>query len=158
MDWSHLAQRLPSKAVTEGKIQGRIKRGSRRKQLLHDLKEKRRYGNFKAEALNRTLWRSRIGIDYGRGARQTKQQKSSSHFCMIRACLYTRCVLLCVAFYGNQRGDLKEIEHVGGRKCLVDGITILQCLLKIVQPLIYQAQLVNVVYQAGVLGGPHGFF
>jgi hypothetical protein len=24
--------------------------------------------------------------------------------------------------------------------------------------LIYQAQLVNVVYQAGVLGGPHGFF
>jgi hypothetical protein len=39
---------------------------------------------------------------------------------------------ICVAFYGNERGDLKEIERVGGLNGLVDGITILQWLLKIV--------------------------
>ena len=49
---------------TEGKIQGRIdvsgRRGRRRKQLLNDLKEKREYCKLKHEALDRTLWRTRL--------------------------------------------------------------------------------------------------
>jgi hypothetical protein len=45
--------------VIEGKLEGRIemmgRRGRRRKQLLHDLKEKRRYWKLKEETLGRTL-------------------------------------------------------------------------------------------------------
>jgi len=40
-------------------------RGRRRKQLLHDLKEKRRYRKLKVEALDRTLWRTRFGRGCG---------------------------------------------------------------------------------------------
>jgi hypothetical protein len=44
----------------KGKLEGRIemtgRRGRRRKQLLDDLKEKRRYCKLKEEALDRTLW------------------------------------------------------------------------------------------------------
>jgi hypothetical protein len=39
--------------------------GRRRKQLLNDLKEKRIYWKLKDEALARTLWRTRFGIQYG---------------------------------------------------------------------------------------------
>jgi hypothetical protein len=49
------------KQVIEGKIKGRIevmgRRGRRRKQLLDDLKEKRRYWKLKEEALDRNPWR-----------------------------------------------------------------------------------------------------
>jgi len=41
------------KHVTEGKIQVRKRRGRRRKQLLDDEKEKRRYWKLKEEALDR---------------------------------------------------------------------------------------------------------
>jgi hypothetical protein len=57
------------KHVIEGKLQGRIemtgRRGRRRKQLLDDLKGKRRYWNLKEETLDRTLWRTRFGSGYG---------------------------------------------------------------------------------------------
>jgi hypothetical protein len=47
------------KHVIEGKLEGRIemtgRRGRRRKQLLDDLKEKRRYWELKEEALDRTV-------------------------------------------------------------------------------------------------------
>jgi hypothetical protein len=44
------------KHVIEGKLEGRTGRqGRRRKQLLDDLKEKRRYWKLKEEALDRTL-------------------------------------------------------------------------------------------------------
>jgi hypothetical protein len=47
------------KHVIEGKLEGRTemtgRRGRRRKQLLDDLKEKRRYCKLKEEALDRTL-------------------------------------------------------------------------------------------------------
>jgi hypothetical protein len=53
------------KQVIEGKIEGRIemtgRRGRRSKQLLDDLKEKRKYWKLKEEALDRTLWRTRFG-------------------------------------------------------------------------------------------------
>jgi len=79
----------------------RERRGSRRKHLLYGLQEERRCTNLKKEALNLTLWRTRIGRGYVFFARHTKQQKGSSHLCMIGICLYTRCVLMCVAFCGN---------------------------------------------------------
>jgi hypothetical protein len=50
--------------VIEGKLEGRIEmtggRGRRLKQLLDDLKEKRRYWKLQEEALDRTLWRTRF--------------------------------------------------------------------------------------------------
>jgi hypothetical protein len=63
--------------VIEGKLEGRIeitgRRGKRRKQLLDDLKEKRRYWKLKEEALDRTLWRTRFGIGYVPVVRQTTE-------------------------------------------------------------------------------------
>jgi hypothetical protein len=41
------------------------RRGRRRKQLLDDLKGKRRYWKLKEAALDRTLWRNRFGRGYG---------------------------------------------------------------------------------------------
>jgi hypothetical protein len=41
------------------------RRGRRRKQLLDDLREKRRYWKLKGEALGCTLWRTRFGRGYG---------------------------------------------------------------------------------------------
>jgi hypothetical protein len=65
------------KHVIEGKLEGRIemtgRQGRRRKQLLDDLKEKKRYGKLKEEALDRTLWRSRFGRGYGPVVRQTAE-------------------------------------------------------------------------------------
>jgi hypothetical protein len=52
------------KHMIEGKLEGRIemtgRRGRRRKQLLDDLREKRRYWKLKEEALDRTVWRTRL--------------------------------------------------------------------------------------------------
>jgi hypothetical protein len=63
------------KHVIEGKIEGRIegtgRRGRRRKQLLHDLKETREYWNLKEAALDRTLWRTCFGRGNGPVVRQT---------------------------------------------------------------------------------------
>jgi hypothetical protein len=65
------------KHVIEGQLEGRIettgRRGRRRKQLLYDLKEKIRYWKLKEEALDRTLWRTRFGRDYGPVVRQTAE-------------------------------------------------------------------------------------
>jgi hypothetical protein len=62
---------------TEGKLEEMIemtgRRGRRRKQLLDDLKEKRRYWKLKDEALDRTLWRTRFGRGYGPVVRQTTE-------------------------------------------------------------------------------------
>jgi hypothetical protein len=65
------------KHVIKGKLEVRIemtrRRGRRHKQLLDDLKEKRRYWKLKEEALNRTLWRTRFGRGYGPVVRQTTE-------------------------------------------------------------------------------------
>jgi hypothetical protein len=65
------------KHVIEGNVEGRIemkgRRGRRRKQLLDDLKEKRRYWKLKEKALDRTLWRTRFGRGYGPVVRQTAE-------------------------------------------------------------------------------------
>jgi len=44
-----------------GRVGNTRKRGRRHKQLLDDLREKRRYCNFKAEALDLILCRTRLG-------------------------------------------------------------------------------------------------
>jgi hypothetical protein len=63
--------------VIEGKLEGRIemtgRRGRRRKQLLDGLKEKRRYWKLKEEALDRTVWGTGFGRDYGPVVRQTTE-------------------------------------------------------------------------------------
>jgi hypothetical protein len=63
--------------VIEGKLEGRIevtgRRGRRRKQLLDDLKEKKRYWKLKEEAVDRTMWRSRFGRGYGPVVRRTAE-------------------------------------------------------------------------------------
>jgi hypothetical protein len=46
------------------------RRGRRRKQLLDDLKEKRRYCKLKEVPLHRTAWRTR----FGRGSRPVARQ------------------------------------------------------------------------------------
>ena len=42
-------------------------------QLLDDLKENKIYWNLKEEALDRSLWKTRIGSGYGRAVRQTTE-------------------------------------------------------------------------------------
>jgi hypothetical protein len=49
------------------------RRGRRRKLLLDDLNEKRRYWILKEEALDRTVWRTRFGRGYGPVVRQTAE-------------------------------------------------------------------------------------
>jgi hypothetical protein len=57
--------------IIKGKIIGTRRRGRRRKQLLDDLKEAKRYWKLKEEAQHRTLWRTQFGRGYGPVARQT---------------------------------------------------------------------------------------
>ena len=61
--------------VIEGKIKGGIevtgRRGRRRRKLLDDLKERRRYSHLKEEALNRTMRRARFERGFRPVIRQT---------------------------------------------------------------------------------------
>jgi hypothetical protein len=65
------------KHVIEGKLEGRIKimgrQGRRRKQLLDDVKENRRYWKLKEEALDGTVWITHFGRGYGHVVRQTTE-------------------------------------------------------------------------------------
>jgi len=60
--------------VIEGKIKGGIevtrRRGRRRRKLLDDLKESRRYSHLKEDALDRTMWTARLGRSFGPVVRQ----------------------------------------------------------------------------------------
>jgi len=49
------------------------RRGRRRKQLLDNLKENRRYCTFKAEALDRDLWRTRCERGCSRAVRKVTE-------------------------------------------------------------------------------------
>ena len=61
----------------EGKTEGRMEVTERRRrrcrQLLDDLKEKRRYWELKEEALYHILWRTRLLICYAPVVRQTTE-------------------------------------------------------------------------------------
>jgi hypothetical protein len=63
---------LRRNCLLENIIEGNIKRTvvtgrrkRRRKQLLDDLRETKRYWKFKAEARDRIVWRTRFGRGYG---------------------------------------------------------------------------------------------
>jgi hypothetical protein len=47
------------------------RRGRERRKLLDDLKEMRRYCHLNEEALDRTMWRARLGRGLGPVVRQT---------------------------------------------------------------------------------------
>ena len=55
--------------VIEGKIKGQIevtrRRGTRRKKLLDDLKDRTGYCQLREEALDRTTWSNRFGRGFG---------------------------------------------------------------------------------------------
>jgi hypothetical protein len=61
--------------VIEGKLKGGIevkgRRRRRRRKLLDDLKERRGYSHLKEKALDRVLWRARVGRVFGPVVRQT---------------------------------------------------------------------------------------
>jgi hypothetical protein len=63
--------------VIESKIQGGIEitgtEGRRRRKPLDDLKERRKYSHLKEKALDRTMWRARLGRGFGPVARQTNK-------------------------------------------------------------------------------------
>ena len=64
MDLSHLTLELPAKTCNlrkDGRIEMKGSRERRRKQLLYGLKKTRRYCNLEKEALDRTVWRIRLG-------------------------------------------------------------------------------------------------
>jgi hypothetical protein len=61
--------------VIGGKIKGGIevtgRREKRRRKLLDELKDRRRYLHLKEEALDRTTWRAPFGRSFGPFVRQT---------------------------------------------------------------------------------------
>jgi hypothetical protein len=63
------------KQVIEGKIKEEIevtgRRGRRRRKLRDNLKERRGCSHLKEEALDRTMWRARIGRGFGPVVGQT---------------------------------------------------------------------------------------
>jgi len=62
------------KHVIEGKIEGSIRRGRRRKKLLIDLTKKGRYLNFIEEALDLPFLRNHFGEDCGPVTRQNASE------------------------------------------------------------------------------------
>jgi hypothetical protein len=49
------------------------RRGRRRKKLLDDLKNRRGYSHLKEEALDRTMWRNRLGGGFEPVVRQNTE-------------------------------------------------------------------------------------
>jgi hypothetical protein len=50
------------------------RRGRRRKKLLNELKDRRGYSHLKEEALDRTVWRDRLGRGFGPVVSQTNNE------------------------------------------------------------------------------------
>jgi hypothetical protein len=55
-------------------IEMRGRRGRRRRKLLDDLKERRGYSHLEEEALDRTMWKVRLGRGFGSVVRQTTKR------------------------------------------------------------------------------------
>jgi hypothetical protein len=69
LDWSHLTQKLPSKASYRRKDKGRDgsdkKPRKKTKKLLGYFKDRRGYSHLKEDALDRTMWSNRFGRGFG---------------------------------------------------------------------------------------------
>ena len=65
------------KQVIEGKIKGEMevirRRGRRRKKLLDELKDRRRYSHLKEESLDRIMWMNRFRGGFGPVVRQNTE-------------------------------------------------------------------------------------
>ena len=65
------------KQVIEGKIKGEMevtrRRGRRRRKLVDDLKDRRRYSHLKEEALDRSVWKNRFGGGFEPVVRQNNE-------------------------------------------------------------------------------------
>jgi hypothetical protein len=63
------------------------RRGRRRRKLLDDLKERKRYSHLKEEALDRTMLRARLGRGFGPVVRQTTKgmnaEDTSKNLCRV---------------------------------------------------------------------------
>jgi hypothetical protein len=95
--------------VIEGKLEGRIemkgRRGRRRKQLLDDLKEMKRYWKLKEEALDRTLWRARFGRGYGPVVRQTTEcMNECGDYCRLERSAF----IIVKKYYQGHKGSKME--------------------------------------------------
>ena len=95
------------KSVTKGKMEGNMavtrRRGRKCKQLLDNLKEKRRYCKLKKETLDDTVWRTRFVIGYGPVLRQTTDWMSKMRW------LGLDSTLLYAAFVHSR--ELRCQEH-----------------------------------------------
>jgi hypothetical protein len=85
--------------VIEVKIKGGTevtrRRGSRRRKLLDDLKERRGYSHLKEEALDRTMWRARLGRGFGPVVRQTTKWMNKSSCMFLRELARTTAQMRC---------------------------------------------------------------
>jgi hypothetical protein len=77
LDWLHLAQELFLKLISEGKIERDTevteKQGTRPKQLMNGLKERRGFWNLKEKAIDCTLWKPSSRRGSGPIVRQTAE-------------------------------------------------------------------------------------
>jgi hypothetical protein len=64
---------MPSKTWYLRKYKSDENMRKKSKQLLDNFREKGGYSNLKKEALDRTVWRTRFGGDYGPVVRQTTE-------------------------------------------------------------------------------------
>jgi hypothetical protein len=62
------------KYFVEGKVEGTRRQGRKRKHLLNDLKENRKYCSLKKKALVRPLWRNSFRSVCGHVTRQNTQR------------------------------------------------------------------------------------
>jgi hypothetical protein len=56
-----------------GEMEVTRRRGRRSKKLLDDLKDRRGYSDLKEKALDRTMWRNRLGRGFGPVVRQNTE-------------------------------------------------------------------------------------
>ena len=59
------------------------RRGRRRRKLLDDLKDRRGYSHLKEEALDRTMWRNRLGGGFGPVVRQNTEWMNECSGCQL---------------------------------------------------------------------------
>jgi hypothetical protein len=87
------------KHIIEGKIEGievTVRKGSRLKQLLDDLKEMKGYWKLKEEALDHTVWRTFFGRDCTLVVRQYGTNSGSSTSVLLHKNHYSRCQYTCL--------------------------------------------------------------
>jgi hypothetical protein len=102
----------------EGRIEMTGRRGRRRKQLLNDLKEKRRYCKLKEKALDRTLWRSRFGRGYGPVVRQTTGWMNEYYFIINIPKNYSQNMIHVIGATRHKDGSTHVYIHTHTHACV----------------------------------------